>query len=192
MSRPFLVFEDVASTSRHRLFALLGVEWVATRYAWIEPLFFTSLGLFGSAIARSASPPSGRLIQGLGWGLFLYLCNAVHSLGHIIFGRAVGAPMNANLLTATRDVSLYEDDRRTVSDHVRAVRAMGGPAANLALGALVLGLAHSLGSDWLSMCGYLSLGVAAWTLMPVPTLDGWILWKAVLARFGQGQDVRNP
>jgi membrane-associated protease RseP (regulator of RpoE activity) len=33
------------------------------------------------------------------------------------------------------------------------------------------------------MCGYLSLGVAVWTLMPVPTLDGWILWKAVLARF---------
>jgi hypothetical protein len=33
MGRPFLVFEDLASTSRRRLAAFLGVEWVATRYA---------------------------------------------------------------------------------------------------------------------------------------------------------------
>jgi Zn-dependent protease len=182
VTKPFLVFEDLASTSRRRLFTILGVEWVATTYAWVGPLFFSLLGILMSELAHSGLPIGERLVRGFGYGLFLYLSNTVHSLGHIVFGRVVGAPMNANLLTATRDVNVYEGDRRTIPEGLRVARSLGGPASNAILGTLILLTGYPVGSDWLRNCGYLSLGVAIWTLMPVPTLDGWIVWKAVWTR----------
>jgi hypothetical protein len=183
MKKPFLVFEDVASTPRRKVFTFLGVQWVATTYAWFGPLFFVLLGILASALADWELMLSDRLTRGLGYGLFLYLSNTVHSLGHIVFGRLAGAPMNANLLTATRDVNLYEGDRRTVPDSVRVVRSLGGPVSNALLGTGALLLADVLRSNWLQVCGYLSISVAVWTLMPVPTLDGWIVWKTLFRRF---------
>lgn len=183
LQKPFLVFENLATVPRRRLFTFLGVEWVATPYAWLGPVLFSALGLLVAEGVDPTVPPAGRMVRGVGYGLFLYLCNSAHSFGHILAGRMAGVPMNANLLTATRDVNVYEGERRSVPEHVRVARSLGGPAFNLILGLLAVLVASGMRNEWIRACAYLSLGVGFWTLAPVPTLDGWILWKAVVRRF---------
>jgi hypothetical protein len=170
------------ATPRRRLFTLLGVEWLATPTAWIGPIAFLLLGVVTGELAHAELPAEGRLPRGVGYGVLLYLANTVHSVGHILAGRLAGAPMNANLLTATREVNLYLGERARVSPSVRAARALGGPLANLALGAALWLAGRVAGWGWLKIGGLMSLGVGLWTVAPVPTMDGWILWRWALGR----------
>ncbi|NJD19167.1 MAG: hypothetical protein FIA95_07790 [Gemmatimonadetes bacterium] len=184
--RPLLVLEDT-TRPRWRLFSALGVEWWATRWAWAGPLFWVALGWM---VARAAGPsaPAGA---GLAYGVLLWLSNAVHTLGHVAFARLAGTPMDAVVLTSTRDVTVYRGAKRNVPERTRVVRSLGGPAATAAIGcaslAAALGAAGSPGASdgpwgWLQMFGAFNLCVAAWTLAPVPTMDGWIVWRWVVRR----------
>jgi len=44
---------------------------------------------------------------GLGYGAALYATNVLHSVGRIIAGRIVGTPVDAVVVTSTRDVIIY-------------------------------------------------------------------------------------
>jgi len=177
--KPLLVLEDTTRPSV-LLFSALGVEWWATRWAWVGPLFWIALG-FPVAWAEGAG-----IARGVGYGVLLYLANTIHTLGHIAAGALVGTRMDAVVLTSTRDVDVYRGAKRDVPERVRVLRSLGGPAANLALGvgALALGAAASAPgpAHWLRTCGLFNAAIALWTVMPVPTMDGWILWRALLYR----------
>ena len=43
-----------------------------------------------------------------------------------------------------------------------------------------LDLARSL--SWLAAFGGFSVGVGLWTLVPIPTLDGWVIWRGLFGR----------
>jgi len=175
-----LVLEDVTRPSR-LLFSAWGVEWWATRWAWVGPLFWTALGLL------IAWAQGGGLLRGVAYGILLYLSNTIHTLGHIGAGAVAGARMDAVVLTSTRDVDVYRGAKRDVPTRVRVLRSLGGPAANALVGVTALGLGAAAGEvsevrAWLTASGLLNLAIAAWTLMPIPTMDGWILWRALLYR----------
>ncbi len=185
MKRSFLVAED--TSARRRLFRALGVTWLATRYAWLSPLFWGALGL-AMALARPTTRDAADvLLTGVGYGAVLCAANIFHSLGHIVAGGAVGSPVEAVLLTSTRDVIVYRQPGDAAAARRRLGRALGGPAANF-----VVGCALVLGARWadlpsMAMAGYINVGIAMWTLVPVPSLDGWVIWGALTRSSGRGQ-----
>jgi hypothetical protein len=182
MRRPLLVLEDVRTTPQRRLFTLFGVEWFATPYALLSLPFFCLLGIAAAIIGHRDGWLASRLLIGVAYGLMLYACNTIHSLGHIVGGTLLGAPMNALLLTATRDVNVYVGSRAEVPIRIRVGRAASGPLLNLLTGLLMMALGRPLHTAWLTIFGYFNLGVAIWTLMPIPAVDGWVIWKALFGR----------
>ena len=94
--------------------------------------------------------------------------------------------MQANLVTATFDVNLYTGDQSGYARRVHLGRAFGGPLLNLAAGLVSLGLWRWLGWNWLALYGYMHLASGLWTLFPIAPMDGWIIWRNLLAR-RQGQ-----
>ncbi len=183
--RPLLVLEDT-TRPRWRLFSLLGAEWWATRWAWAGPLFWIALGwvVVWSADAGRGSEPLHRIAVGTGCGALLWLTGVVHTLGHMAAARVAGTPMDAVVLTSTRDVNVYRGAKRSVPERVRVVRSMGGPLANAAVGAaaMAVGVPMDGAVGWLRIFGVFNLCIAAWTLLPVPTMDGWIVWRWVFSR----------
>jgi hypothetical protein len=102
--KPPIVAEEI--TVRRSLFRVFGASWSATRYAWISPLSWASLGLAMAFASRREAGGTMALVAGLGCGGVLYAANIRHSVGHVIAGRLVGAPVEAVLLTSTRDVTI--------------------------------------------------------------------------------------
>jgi hypothetical protein len=182
MNRPLLVWEDTGPGSRRLLFRLFGVRWEATRYAWLGPFSWFAMGIT-VAFAEDPSRATLRLIAGgAGYGALLYAVNVLHTVGHIAFARLAGAPMAVNVLTSTRDVNVYVRPGPSAPATARVVRALGGPAANLVGGVAALAASRLVAARSVAMFGIFSLAVAAWTLAPVPSLDGWIVWRAVCRR----------
>jgi hypothetical protein len=180
MRRPFLIFEDLRTTPRRRLFTLFGVEWLATPYAWLGPPFFFLLGIAAAIVGRVEGSISSCLLIGVGYGSMLYACNTIHSLGHILGGTLLGARMNALLLTATRDVNVYLGARAEVPLRTRMGRAASGPLLNALTGAGLIVVGQTLHAGWLTVFGCFNLGVGLWTLCPIPTMDGWVIWGGLL------------
>ena len=180
MSRPLLVFENIATARRRRLFRFHGVEVMATPYAWFSLPFFCILGVLIAFGQRPENPVTNMILVGLEYGLLLYLTNVLHSLGHILAAKIVGAPMQVLLLTGTRDVTLYNKDDPGPSKWMLIGRSLGGPVANMIAGFVALGLWSLFSDAWsLSFCVF-NFAIAAWTLFPVPSMDGWVIWGELL------------
>jgi Zn-dependent protease len=182
MKRPLLVFEDTAPASRRELFRFLGVTFMVTRYAAFNPITWISLGVV-TALAQSRGAFTATvMVNGLIYGVFLICCAVIHTLGHIAAGHLVGAPMDANLLTATRDVNIYVTHGAGTPRMARIGRSLGGPLANLLAGLVSAGLWRWSGEPWLLMFGVFSGAIGVFTLMPIPTLDGSTILKQLLRR----------
>jgi len=178
MQRPFLVLEDTGPGARRELFRLFGVTWAATRYAWMGPLVWIALGVVIAASEEHTEWGWRSLLAGVGYGLLLIATNALHTLGHIAAGRMAGSPMAVNVLTSTRDVNVYREPGASAPPRLRRLRSLGGPAANLVFGLAAVAAARLLGSRGALMFGYMNIAVALWTLVPLPTMDGWVVWFA--------------
>ena len=178
MRKPLLVAEDI--TTRRSLFRAFGVSWSATRYAWISPLSWATLGLAMAFAGGSDADAATVLIGGLGYGAALYAANILHSVGHVVAGRIVGSPVEAVLMTSTRDVTIYTQPGTAAPARSRLGRALGGPTANLAVGSILILAGHWAQASWMTMTGLVNVGVAAWTFMPVPSLDGWVIWSILI------------
>jgi len=189
MTKPFLVFENLDTVSRHELFRFLGTRWVATRYAWLSPVFWCALGLAVSFVGNPAATMGQRLASGVGYGLMLMAANTIHSVGHIVAGRLAREPMAVNLLTATRDVSVYVRQGSDASRGRRLARSLGGPIANLTSGALALAAGSAIAVEWLRMFGLFNVLIGLWTLLPVPSLDGAVIWGLLLRKRRHGDRV---
>ncbi len=140
---------------------------------------------FGAAIgllAESGTSLDARLLIGLAYGVMVYLTNGLHSLGHIISARLVGAPMDENLVTATFYVTLYYGDQTRHSRWVHIGRSLGGPLANLLTGLVALGLWQLADAGWLAFFALGNLLLGIYLLLPIPSIDGWVIWSELLRR----------
>jgi hypothetical protein len=131
------------------------------------------------AFAEPAREPNGRILIGAVYGVLLYVSNVLHTFGHITLARLVKAPMVVNVLTSTRDVNVYAQPGGSAPRTARMVRALGGPIANLLGGGVALAVSQFVSAPWLWMLGWFNVAVGVWTLAPVPSLDGWVLWGSV-------------
>jgi hypothetical protein len=176
MSRPLLVFENIETTPRYKLFRFQGVDVMATRYAWLSAPFFCVLG---TLIAWSGGPEDvtgSTMTLGVEFGALLYLTNALHSLGHVFAARILASPMEVLLLTATRDVTLYRKSGPRPTKWMLIGRSLGGPLANMFTGFAFLVLWQLSSESWSRACGVFNVAIAVWTLCPIPTMDGWVIW----------------
>lgn len=166
--------------SHHRLFTLLGVRWEATPYAWINVLLFILAGVIIALALEPDAPIWKTLLSGVGYGLLVYLTYVLHGVGHTIGGKIFGAPMDANLITTIRHINVYTGDQSAYSKRVHIGRALGGPAINLLAGVAALGLWARAGGRglWLFSAANLITGAAA--LLPIPSIDGWVVWGELL------------
>jgi Zn-dependent protease len=119
------------------------------------------------------------LLAGFGYGAVLYAANILHSVGHVIAGRVVGSPVEAVLVTSTRDVMIYAQPGAAAPARRRLGRSLGGPAANLAVGCALTLAGHLADASWMVVAGLMNVCIAIWTLMPVPSLDGWVIWSVL-------------
>ena len=175
-----LIFEDLASTPRHRLFAWLGVEWQATPRAWLSVPWFLAIG-GAVAWAMAVQGRAGTsVIDGLAFGVLLFLMNAIHSAGHTVSARLSGSPPGTTLVTATFHVTEHRCVRGVCSPRVHVGRSLGGPIANLVTGLAALAWHAAAGGRWLDFFAKASLIVGVWTILPIPTFDGWVIWGELL------------
>jgi Zn-dependent protease len=138
------------------------------------------LGL-AMAVARPGHEDAVRVVVvGVGYGALLYSANLLHSLGHVLAGRLVGTPVEAILMTSTRDVVLYAQPGAAAPVRPRVGRALGGPVANLAVGLVLILAGHWAQARWVFFAGLMNVLIALWTLMPVPSLDGWVIWRTLV------------
>lgn len=174
--KPLLVFEDISPGSRHRLFTFAGVEVMATSRAWMSPLSFCLLGFTIAIAGHQGETLASELLHGIAFGVMLSVCNLVHSLGHILSGKLTRGLMDILLLTATRDVTLYTSDQSRHSKWTFIGRSLGGPVFNVIIALAGFGLWKVTGTGWVLMFAGFNLAIGIWTLVPIPSMDGWVIW----------------
>jgi hypothetical protein len=121
------VAEGIDNPGR-RLFTLLGVDYLASPYAWVNLPLMIAVGILVAYFTAPAEQAAGLVLIGIGYGLLIVAGMFVHGLGHIVSSRLVKAPVSYILVTATVTVTHYDDDGPQPS-RVHVGRSLGGPLA---------------------------------------------------------------
>ena len=170
------VVESIDQSRQRKLFAFLGVDYCATSYTWLNLPLMVLIGLIIALIFAPTHQLLSQILVGLGYGLLMMISSFCHGLGHLISSRLVNGPMKSILATATVYVTHYEDDEEQPR-RVHIGRSLGGPGLNLLLG--LTGVAIYLfvvPSHFLLFFGIVNLGFGVFTLLPIPSLDGAVIW----------------
>jgi len=178
---PPYVLENMTTVRPLRLGSVLGIDWMASRTAWIAPLWIAAFGIAVSLIAQVGSGTGQRLIIGLVYGVLAAASIIIHQLGGALAGKLVGAPMRSVTFTATLPYNGY-DESREYPRAVHIVRSLGEPVANLFLGAAMLAL-YFVGFDshFVLFLAVLNLAFFAIALAPLPTMHGGVILKHLKA-----------
>jgi len=171
-----LVFEDIRSVKKYHLCMLFGVNWIVTRYAFLSIPFYLMLGLVIEILIGDKNLLLTRFMYGSVYGMLIFLLVTLHTIGHIISSKIVGAPMSDNILTSTFQVNKY-DDQKSFNRSIHVGRALGGPILNLSLGILAWLFHHIYPNPWVKFLSISSIVVGLYTLLPLSSLDGEVLWS---------------
>ena len=181
MDRPHGVFEPLDRQHRKTLFSLFGVP---VSFTTLAPLSLPMMvgGMVPLAWALKRDEGLGAVLgTAVRLGLTLFLSNYAHSIGHILAGRLVGAPMNELIVTATRQVNAYFGDQSGYPTSTHITRALGGPVGN-ALVALVAVVAWTLTdseSEALRDASIANAGIALMAMLPMESVDGGSILAAL-------------
>ena len=155
---------------------IMGVGCFLTPYAWLSVPFFLLIGIL-AALMQSEDRQAGAFLPlGAGYGLILFGSNLLHSIGHILAGKIVGAPNGGLIITSTFHVNYHRCDPAVCSRWIHIGRSLGGPLANLALAAIAMVLHAQAGGAWSDFLAKANLIVGIWLLLPLPAIDGWVIW----------------
>lgn len=171
------VLEKIDAPRHRKLFTVLGVEYVVTSRAWINPFFWAAFGIAVALVFKPVEPVGSQILVGLGYGILSIIASFGHGFGHIVSARIANAPMKSLVSTATVHVTYYgpEDD---LPSRAHIGRALGGPLLGLALG-LVSIAAYFVADEnhFILLFGGVNLLFAAMTLSPLPSLDGAVILR---------------
>lgn len=191
MGNPLFMVEDIETTPRHRVFLLFGVPAKITPFGWLGTAQPFMGGIVLGALLSIGQSAGVVLGNALLTGMLVVISVYLHSIGHIIGGKLVGAPMDELLLTMTRQVNIYHGPQEFPS-RVHLARAMGGPIANIVFGITLLVGWLTVGGIPLAVLGVGNiLGGLAAALLPIPSVDGEILYRE-LAKMRQSAKSEKP
>ena len=136
------------------------------------------MAVIGIVLALLFAPNGSRqVLVGLGYGLLVMLSSFLHGVGHVISSRLVGAPVTWLVATTTVNVAQYHDVEGQ-SRRVDVGRSLGGPVLNVLVGVIVGGVYAFAGRNhFLGLFAVVNLTFGVFTLMPIPTLDGPVIWR---------------
>jgi len=176
------VLESIDGAAERRLFSAFGVEFVRTRFAWLNIPLSAAVGVAVALLFAPVDGSAGTLAAGLAYGALIFVASLAHSLGHVFSSRMASAPVEYVRLSATVATMRYTDSS-LLSGRVHVLRALGGPVVNLALGVGALLLSAALlESHLLRFFGAVNLLFGAMTLFPIPSLDGAVIFRQLLGR----------
>lgn len=184
---PPYVLEDVGAAEPRLVVRALGTDWLATESAWIS---IGWLAVLGQVMARVLPDRSrrGRAVAGLGFTGLTAFSMIAHQIGTIAAARSVGAPMKGVVFTATLAYNTYPEEA-PLPESVHMTRALGGPAGNLLLAVVALGLHRRHPRiRALAYLGWLNALFTCAALTPLPTMDG----GAAIRAWRQRQREREP
>lgn len=165
--------------SGRRLFQLFGVDWLAVPNVWLLVPIYAVLGLLIGMVTEFGRPLGTVLLNGLLYGLLLYVVNVFHMAGHVLVGALVGAPVDAVLLTTAWHRTLYGELQQNYPRWARVYRSLGGPMFNLVLGVVMLGWWLLFSYVWMGVLAWSNLVVGAASLLPLPWFDGGRIWGLI-------------
>ncbi len=177
------VLENLDAVRRIPIGRFWGVQLLATPVAWLSPFVFFGFHLVLGAL--NPAPSLGeRLYRALLFVVAVEVSTFLHAAGHIVSGKLARSAMDALLITATRDVNVYHGDQSVVPARAHLARAAGGPVMNMVVAGLcafvALGATPGLGTDLLASMLSTNLVFGVGGLMPLPSVDGWVIWREVL------------
>jgi hypothetical protein len=171
---------NLENISRRPLFSAAGVDCSVTRRAWLSGPFFLAFGMLLAFFQQPRMPSTVILPNGAIYGLVLFLSNMLHSAGHVIAGRVLGAPHGSVIITAAFHINYHRCEPGICSKWTHIGRSSGGPLANLLLGCVALGLSSAFEWVWLDIAAKANLIIGIWLLLPIPSLDGWVIWGELI------------
>ena len=167
-------------SKRRRVFSLAGIDFFATRLAVLSGGFFFMLGV-AVTLAEQADRQIGEIARiGAVYGLILFFSNMIHSLGHLIAGKLVGASKGALVVTSTFHINYHLCDSAICTKWKHIGRSLGGPSANLLVGLIAAVMCSTTDSRWLHFMGDVNIIVGVCLLLPLPRIDGWVIWGELL------------
>jgi len=171
------VAENIEQSAPRKLFTILGAEYRVTSRSWLNLPLMAVIGIVLALLFAPHGSEIRQVLVGLGYGLLIILSSFLHGVGHVISSRLVGGPVTWLVATATVNVTQYHD----VEGQPRRVdvgRSLGGPVFNLLLGVIAGGIYAFAGRNhFLGLFAAVNLAFGVFTLMPIPTLDGPVIWR---------------
>src|SRR3712207_2794682 len=110
MSRTLFLIEDIDTVRRISVGRFWGVRISITPLTWLNPFLAFGLGL-GQSLLNRKQARYQKLYAAFISMLATMLSSLCHDFGHILSGKLIKRPMDELLITATRDVTLYEGDQ---------------------------------------------------------------------------------
>ena len=162
---------------------MAGIQVSLTPLTWLGPFIYFGLRLLQYAL-RPGLDPAAAVGEAFSFTFAVEVGIVVHAAGHILGGLLVRSPMDELLFTATRGINLYSGDQARYPGRVHLGRALGGPLLNLLWAALLFaGLPHIRAgflSELAASLAATSLFIGAGSFLPLPSVDGWVIWREVL------------
>jgi hypothetical protein len=176
------ILEDLDTVRRIRIGKFWGVDLFITPIVWLSPFIFFGL-YFLITLLNTRLTLTERLDRSLFFTLAVEIATFLHAFGHILSGKLVRSAMNGLLITATRDVNLYDGDQSRISSRVHLGRSLGGPLFNVLSAGIFFvltpwiepGFWMKLFSSLISVNLFFGLG----GLLPIPSVDGEVIWREV-------------
>lgn len=171
------VAERIAEPRPRKVFSILGTEYRVTSWSWLNLPLVSAIGIVVAFLFGPEDSAAGHTLVGLGYGLLIVISSFLHGVGHVVSSRFVDAPVTWLVATATVNITQYHD----VEDPSRRVdvgRSIGGPVLNFLLG-FVAGVVYIYVSQshFLAFFAVVNLAFGAFTLLPIPSLDGAVIWR---------------
>jgi Zn-dependent protease len=165
-----------AAGERRRVLTLLGVDWFVTPRARYAPAWMLVVGLLAGFLASDGHVLEW-LVTGVAYGVAIGVGVVWHQVGQVVAGQVTGRPLDGVVFTATLPFQLYSPEEEQPSK-VHLVRALGGPAANLALGWVML-ILYMLGArhGFVGFLALVNMLYALAAMIPLPTLDGGVVLR---------------
>ncbi len=182
MDKPLGVKEPMDEAHRKERFKVLGVPVSYTSFSWLMyPLNYgagLAYTLLRNQVRGDEQPLPKAAVTAQRYMTWLMATNYLHSLGHLLAGKLVGAPMDELIVTATRQVNHYEGNQGQHSKATHVARAAGGPLANLVVALLAFVAARlfqkkqAQAASGAAEFALFNALFGALSLLPLPSVDG--------------------
>ncbi|MBC7875591.1 MAG: hypothetical protein H7Y59_00355 [Anaerolineales bacterium] len=180
------IIEDVDTVRRIPIGRFWDVTLMITPITWLGPFIFFGLHFLLNLINVELGLGE-RLYQAMLFTIAVELTTIFHAFGHILSGKMVRSAMNELLITTTRDVNLYHGDQSLLPGHVHLIRSLGGPVFNLLVAGVCIAFAPLISQGfWSALISSListNLFFGIGGFLPLPSVDGEVIWREVLRPF---------